>query len=278
MGSWAKKLFGRATFNQVGIVLAGTNPPEFEKEILALFDSVESSKDAVYHAHLVKKNGQFYPLVTNVYGAPAMVDVMSEMHDGGCRTLLFIGYAYGGFKNLEVGTIVIPEKSYHYEGIYHPIDPDRKIGTPDPILKDKITSLLNKKKISFTTGTNISVPAVTFQLPHAHSEYQKIKPITLEMELAACFSRAKDLGIRTVGILIVSDNRSSSIADTKKRVLRRKAKRNMLQIIIGNLNRLQLPILPLKKKFKIDEYLASIIESKSRGVNIYRKKKIRFKQ
>src|SRR3989344_2351345 len=120
MGKWAKRLFGQESFGDIGIVIAGTITKEFEKEILDLFDEIISSKDSVYHAHLVKKNGIAYPVVFNIYGAPAMVDVITEMQDGGCRTILFFGSAYGGFQNLEVGSIVIPEKSYHFDGIYHP--------------------------------------------------------------------------------------------------------------------------------------------------------------
>ena len=81
MGSWAKSQFGREHIGEVGIVVAGTSRPDVEKEMLALFDEVLSSKDSVYHCHLVRKGKKTYPLVLNVYGAPAMVDVLAEMHD-----------------------------------------------------------------------------------------------------------------------------------------------------------------------------------------------------
>ena len=43
------------------------------------------------------------------------------------------------------------------------------------------------------------------------------------MELAACLSRAKDIGIRAVGLLIISDNRTSAINNKEKRKLRYQA-------------------------------------------------------
>ncbi|MFH1209215.1 MAG: hypothetical protein V1663_00285 [archaeon] len=107
MGKWAKKLFGKESFSKIGIILAGTANPYTEKKVLSLFDKVISKKDSVFHAYLVRKKGRNYPLVFNVYGAPAMIDVLTEMHDGGCRIVVFIGYAYAGFQNnLDVGTLL----------------------------------------------------------------------------------------------------------------------------------------------------------------------------
>ncbi len=272
MGSWAKSAFGRGQFNDVGIIVAGTNSLEFEKAILDMFDEVVSSKDRVYHAHLVRKGKGYYPVVTNVYGAPALVDVLTEMHDGGCRTVIFVGYAYGGFKNLEIGTVVIPTKAYHFDGIYHPIDPNKKFGLPDKELKDKIESLFKKNKITFVEGVNISVPAVTFQMPHANEHYNKIKPTTVEMELASCYSRAKDIGVRALGILIISDNKKTSIDDYNKRHIRTDAKKTVLQLISKNIGKIKLSHLKLKKDFKVDDYLANVIHDPKDETNVYKNK------
>src|SRR3989344_2039246 len=270
MGSWAKNLFGADKFEDIGIVIAGTNKPEFEKEVLGLFDEVVHSKDSVYHAHLVKKNEKLYPIVFNVYGAPAMVDVLSEMHDGGCRTVIFIGYAYGGFKNLDIARLVVIEKSYHFDGIYHPIEPDRKEALPDKELKKLIEDILNKNKIKFVNGVNVSVPAVTFQMPHANKHYKEIAPDTCEMELASCLSRAKDLGMRSIGILIISDNRKISIGDQNLKKMRSKVKMEVISIIVDNIKNIKLSKLKVKKEFKIDEHLAYIIHDPNDETNVYK--------
>ncbi len=272
MGKWAKGLFGLPRFSEVGLLLAGTTTPKFEEEALKLFDKKINSKDSVYHAHLVKKNNKIYPIVFNVYGAPAAVDVLAEMHDGGCKTVIFLGYAYGGFKNIEVGGIVIPNKSYHYEGIFHLISLDKKASTPDNVLKNKIETILKNNNIKYHEGINISVPAVTFQLKHANPEYAKINPTTVEMELAACFQRAKQLGMRSVGILIISDNRSTSIRDDRKKKIRHDQKLKVIKTIVDNIEKFKFP--PLKsKKFNIDEHLASIIENPDDKINVYKNSK-----
>ncbi len=216
MGEWAKAEFGKFEFSSIGIVVAGTNRIEFEKKILSLFDKVVSSKDSVYHTHLAKKNGNLYPIVFNIYGASAMMDVLSEMHDGGCRTVIFVGYAYGGFDDhLDVGTIVMPSKAYHFDGSYNVIYPKKKFDIPDKELVGKLRKIFKEKGIKYVQGNNISVPSVAFQLPHANKDYKKIKPVSLEMELASCLSRSKDIGIRAAGILIISDNRKKSIISKK---------------------------------------------------------------
>lgn len=272
MGKWAKRDFGREKIGETGIIIAGTAKPEFEKEVLNLFDRVISSKDSVYHEYLVEKNGITCPVIFNVYGAPAMIDVLTIMHDGGCRNIIFIGYAYGGFKNLDVGSIVLTDKAYHFEGIYHHIEPDRKAAFPDKDLKKKIKELFKKNKIACVEGSNISVPAVTFQLPHNNKEYKSINPLTCEMELASCLSRAKDIGMRAAGILIISDNRKSSIGDETKRKLRHESKIKVLKTITKNISSFNLPRLKIKKEFSIDEHLASIIDNGTE-VNVYKNKK-----
>lgn len=271
MGRWAKRLFGRGSFEEVGIVLAGTNPLEFEKNILSLFDKVISSKDSVYHAHLVKKNNKFYPIVFNIYGAPAMVDVLTEMHDGGSRTVIFVGYAYGGFRNLDVGSVVIPDKAYHFDGIYSVLDPSRTYSVPDKDLSNIIKRILDEYSLRYFTGPNISVPAVTFQRPHDNEDYKRINPLTVEMEVASFYSRSKDLGMRATALLIISDNRKEGLGETKQ-IKRETAKNKVLQIIISNLEKLKLPKLKLKKEFSIDEHLASIIENPEDMTNVYRDK------
>ncbi|MCK4670353.1 MAG: hypothetical protein KAT43_04040 [Nanoarchaeota archaeon] len=273
MGEWAKSLFGRGKFDCVGIVLAGTIKPKFEKKVLSLFDQVVSSKDAVYHAHLVRKGKKFYPIMTNVYGGPAMMDALAEMYDGGCRTVVFVGYAYGGFQNLAVGSAVVSTKAYHFDGIYSPFDPSRTVATPNRELRVKVKEILDKAKISYTEGSDISVPAVTFQLPHANERYQKIKPSTVEMELASCFSRGRDIGMRTAGILIISDNRTSSIGDVLKPKITTKAKFEIIKLLSENLTRLDFPPLKTKRQFCVNEYLANIIEDQEDVTNVYRKKK-----
>lgn len=270
MGKWAKSLFGREKFHRVGILLAGTRHPALEKKLLAQFDKVLSSKHSAVDGHLLKKGKNAHAVVSNVYGGPSVMDALALMHDGGCRTVIFIGYAYAGFKKpLEVGSFTVPTKSYHFDGIYSSLDPSRTMATPNRDLKAKLKQVLAKAGIPFVEGPNVSVPSVTFQPPHYNEHYKKINPLTLEMELAAFLSRTKDLGMRGAAVLVISDNKKSSIAHKKE--LRRQGKLQAFKAIVKNLKKFDLSPLKTKHTFTIDKHLASIIEDPEDVTNVYRK-------
>ncbi|MBD3319026.1 hypothetical protein GF342_03905 [Candidatus Woesearchaeota archaeon] len=265
MGTWAKSLFGKDSFEDVGIILAGTNSPEFEQQVLGFFDEVVSSKDAVYHGHLVKKDGKYYPLVSNVYGAPAVVDVMTEMHDGGCRNIIFIGYAFG-FHDVPVGSVVLPVEAFHFHGLYHAITPDRHVDRPDKELLNKVYDCL-RDHIPLHKGVNITVPAVTLQLPHNNPFYKKINPDSLEMEVAALYARAEDIGVRACAVLIISDNRLENIGDDSKRTVRRAAKIKVIERVVARLSSFSLP--DLGKEFSINKELARTVALDDNDRTVY---------
>jgi purine-nucleoside phosphorylase len=227
----------------------------------------------VYDTYLLRKNKKIYPVIFNIIGAPIVVDLVSILHEGGCRNIIFAGYAYGGFKNLAVGNIVVPDKSYHFEGIYHPLRIGKEFSLPDSELVKKVKDMLKEQNIPFVEGTNISVSSVTVQPKHNNAIYKKIKPVCLEMEFAACLARAKEIGVRAAGIMIISDNKESSLIDVEKKKLRTKAKKDILQLIVQNLEKLTLPPLKNAKKFRLDEHMASIIDNDDdTAMNVYRKK------
>ncbi|MFH1209610.1 MAG: hypothetical protein V1663_02375 [archaeon] len=90
------------------------------------------------------------------------------------------------------------------------------------------------------------------------------------MELASCYSRCKDIGIRSIGILIVSDNRSSSILNKKELLYKTKFK--ILKIIIDNIESLNMSNLKVEREFNIDKHLASVIEDPENSKNVYKEK------
>ena len=91
------------------------------------------------------------------------------------------------------------------------------------------------------------------------------------MELASCLSRSADIGVRALGILMISDNRSSSIGDETKRKLKHDAKIKIITAIIESIELFNLPPLKVKKEFSVDNHLASIIEDPEDVTNVYRK-------
>jgi len=275
MGSWAKGIFGRGYVGRTGIIIAGTISPGYEKSILKLFDEVLDRKDQVYHACVVRKGKNVHPVVFNVLGAPAAVDCISVLHDGGCRNLIFVGFSYG-FRN-KVGDVVVPNKSFHFDGVYHALKMDKDSSSPDKELNDKLKQVFMKEKVKFFEGSNISVPAVTLQPKHRNKDYERIKPITLEMEFAAFLSWTKEVGIRGAGVMIVSDTKNDSIGDEGRRKTRRKKREEIITSIVKNISDFDLKPLKNSEKFSLDQCLAEIVEIDDKTPSIYRRNNKRLK-
>ncbi len=79
------------------------------------------------------------------------------------------------------------------------------------------------------------------------------------MELSACYSRAKEIGIRAVGVLVISDNHNSRMGDkTVPSIAPIRIK--ILQAIMNNIVCFTVPPLATTEEFNIDKYFDSISE------------------
>lgn len=265
MGSWAKKAFGKEQIADVGMVLAGGIKPSEEELVTSIFPKCIGTKVSGYHIFLLEDD---VPLITNLRGAPNLIDALTDLHDGGCKNVIFIGFAYGGItKDLEVGSVALPTKAYHFEGIYTGFsEPDK---TAQQIMKD----ILTKNNMLFVEGNAISVPCVTKQLYHDNEEYKKINPLTIEMELAAFFARCKEIGVRGSAVLVISDNQSNHIKDADVRKLRYEKKKEIVKLIYDNIDEFRLEELPEFKEFNVHDFLGRVIHHPQKDENIYRKEK-----
>ncbi len=267
MSDVAEILFGREKVEGCGIVVAGTNNLEFEHLILNLFDEIMYlNQQGIYHTYLGKKECKEYPIMFNVYGAPAMADAVTEMGESGLRNLIFVGYAYGGFSDLEVGSVVVPTRAHHFDGFFSTIDSERRCSYPDLNLRRMLKGVLGQEDIDFYEGVNISVPSVYFQSKHDNEEYAKLKPLTLEMELATCLSVSEIVGVRSAAALVISDNRESRLGDKHEK--RMQSKFYVLKAVIENLDRFNLESLDMER-LSIRERLAEIIHDPNDSRNVY---------
>ena len=80
------------------------------------------------------------------------------------------------------------------------------------------------------------------------------------MECAACFSRSQDIGIRAAAALIISDNENNMINDEFALTKRAESKQTLLNAVVQNISRFDLPALPHYNEFSVDGYLSSLIQ------------------
>lgn len=90
----------------------------------------------------------------------------------------------------------------------------------------------------------------------------------MRWELAACFSRAEEIGIRSAGILIVSDNKTSSLGDKDSKKRKYLAKIAAVKNVIEHIEEFALSELP--SDFSINKYLADVIHNPEDDKNVYR--------
>lgn len=237
MGEKAKQLSGHENFDNIALVITGSHTKETEEKIITFFERIINKKETNYRTYLCQKAGKTYPVIFNAYGASAIIDLVPALKDGGCDTIILIGYADGTLKNLELGKIVIPEISYHYDGVYTVQKPVRKEAKPSQELKTQLHKILYNEQIIFVAGTNISVPAKNLQPPN--SDYSMLHASTKELELSSLLTAAKENNIHAAGILVIEENNTFTLPEHIKERMVTESKIRVLKTLIKNIHNLQ---------------------------------------
>lgn len=205
MGGWAKSDFGVSELPRTAIIFGGGNSLELEDRIIASFDKVIEKRHGVYHAYIVRKGQRDYALLFQVYGPALAVDGLHVLHDGGCKEVLFIGYAWCRAKTAVVGDYVLPSKTLLLDGFTNILAPRAKWAHADVAMQSKIERAAQRLDKPIHKGVTVSVPSV-FRKPKGYSEtLKKVRGIAHEQELGALLHFSKALKMRSAGALIVSD-------------------------------------------------------------------------
>lgn len=258
VGSWSKKNFLQDTLGETALMFGGFMSQEREQAIVDVFDEVISFQDKIKHCYVVKKDGVSYTLAFNIWGSSMANDTVWHLYDGGVKNIIFLGYAYS-LHNQPVGASFQVHEVTHYDGSR----PDGTVVLPDSELSEKIQELLG----SLQEGKirSYAVPSVINQRPH---RTYNPAPDIVEMELGAVYSQAKEIGIRAVGLVVISDNHSHSIS--KIHPQKDVAFYELTQKIVHSLPQLNLSALSSWGNASINKYLANVIELPERD-NVYQK-------
>jgi len=205
MGTWSKSDFGVSKLPSTAIIFGGGNPLDIENRIVDLFDRIIQKRHGVYHAYVVRKGQKDFTLLFQVYGPALAVDGLHILHDGGCKEMLFIGYAWCCAEKAVVGDYILPSKTLLLDGFTNVLAPRAKWAQGDVTLHSKIERATQCLKTPIHKGITISIPSV-FRKPKGYGEtLKKVRGIAHEMELGSLLFFSKDLKIHSAGVLIVSD-------------------------------------------------------------------------
>ena len=205
MGGWAKSDFGVSELPSTAIMFGGDNSLDIEDRITASFDKVIEKRHGVYHAYIVRKRKKEYALLFQVYGPALAVDGLHVLHDGGCREMVFIGYAWCCVETATVGDYILPSKTLLLDGFTNILAPRAKWAQGDVRMQSNVERATRPLKTPVHKGVTVSIPSV-FRKPKGYAAtLKRVRGIAHEQELGSLLHFSKVLKIRSAGALIVSD-------------------------------------------------------------------------
>lgn len=211
MGNWAATEFGVSILPARAYLFAGVSQPAKVDAIIHHLGTVQVHRQDVYERFLVTHGDRQTAVMFQLYGAPVMCDLATVLHTGQVQEVIFFGYAGALAEGLRIGECVVPVEVQALDGV------TAKLGggpyaTPDPDLVETITSALDHQHLPFRRGKTVSVPATFW-----HGDETQIDPdaLAVELELAAWCHCARTMGIKTAGILTISDTSEMGLLDER---------------------------------------------------------------
>lgn len=209
MGNWTIHEFGKDKLPKRCYLFAGTTPEHVKNSILQHYNEIVLHKHDVYERYIVKDKEREDLLIFQAYGAAVVADILAILKDGEVEEVIFIGTAFGLSNKLKTGDIVAPNKVQCLDGITNLIDSATYV-VPDDEFRKKILDILDENKVDCKEGLTVSVPTTFWRLDNSKFD---CNIIALEMELSAFFHFSYKLGLKTAGILVISDTINHSLLD-----------------------------------------------------------------
>ena len=189
--------------------------PIWKPDILSKYvSSVKTVAENVVYE--IEYKGQPITFVKTPIGAPLTGDFILALGCTPCERLIFTGSVGGLISSMEVGDLIVPDKSLCGEGFSRYLSEDVRMrdcflcpsetdGKFTEVIKSNITELCQNEAITIYSGTifsSDSIIAEFFRLDHFVNE---LNCIGIEMETSAVFGAAKLVGIKAGALLEVSD-------------------------------------------------------------------------
>jgi len=173
----------------------------------------EVSEETVYQLEYHK---QSISLIRSGIGAPQTGDVILALGCTPCNRVIFTGSVGGLETSMEIGDLVIPEKSLCGDGFsryldadvqtkdcfLNPIEPDPKL---TEIVKNYASEFCQGESASLHLGTIFSIDSIIAQFFRLDYLVKNFNCIGIEMETSSVFRSAKLVGISASALLQISD-------------------------------------------------------------------------
>jgi len=167
-----------------------------------------------------------------------MLETVQLLRDGGVQSMFMVGSMYT--KKLPIGAIVIPTEIEDQAGIVGIDNPSAIPAMPDRKMLDATRDELTTRRIAYSEGKVLSVPAVLHGIQCVISHLkQQTEIVGQEMEGSTFLHFTKKHGIEAGALFYVSDNNEHSIISARKGVVeaRRIALRAVADVAVAILQR-----------------------------------------
>jgi len=205
MGYLAKVALGRSELPSRCLVFGGVYSPRRAKLARRHFDAWKRVRGNWITYSYAKLDGREYLVCFNVYGAATTLELLHLLKDGKAKSVFFVGSM--GSKNLEVGTLVLPDEVVDRAGIVLLDSPHGGSVKVESGSLREVEKALRNLGIDFVMGKTASVPSVLHEVGAVRSFLSRSKSILgVELELSTLHYFGRRLGLKTYGLLYVSDN------------------------------------------------------------------------
>lgn len=209
MGSWAESEFGVKTLPPRAYLFAGLSGQNKIDAVVGAFGKALLHRHDVYERYLISGAKGDVSVMFQLYGAPIMADLVTVLKDGNVKEAVFFGHAYGIADDMQVGDCVLPTKVQTLDGVTARIGAG-KYTAPDEEMTEMLSVALTQRRIPFRRGKSVSVPATFW---HGDECQIDSDAIALELEFAAFCHCTESAGIKSGGLLIISDTEEKGLLD-----------------------------------------------------------------
>ena len=157
-------------------------------------------------SYLLEKNeAGILVIKADGYGAPTAVMTLEELIAFGIKKFVNLGAAGGLQQNMNIGDIVICDRSIRDEGTSHHYIPDEKYAYSCPELTERLCTAFERKGIQYSKGTSWTTDAPYRETIEELRQYCADGVATVEMETSALFVVGAYRDVCVSAIFAISD-------------------------------------------------------------------------
>jgi purine-nucleoside phosphorylase len=143
-------------------------------------------------------------------GAPAIAAKFEEMKSLGVGRVVFVGTAGALQEEMSIGDVVLVERAKSAEGTSKHYSKKEEFQSDETLLQE-ITESLRAKDLEFRRGSTWTTDAPYREQRATLKRLQNQGVMCVDMEASALYAVAESIGLKTVGVFLISDKLNDGV-------------------------------------------------------------------